>query len=265
MEIFEKLKELGLTEENLVDLKSSIKSQVSEAVEAKVTDETDKIRIAEEEKYQRLLESEIESIKKSLTEEYDAKMVELEEKLVDALDQFLDSEISENISDKMLEKIAINETLVPLFADMRALFEEKYIEMDTEGEGILRAAKEEIESLEEKVSSEISEKMDMKKELENTKAKLIIAQKTAGLTENQTERVEKFLSGKSLAEVTKTIDNLIEVVTEDTDERIKTTTESIHENIDASTNVDDTEIEDDEDEVEIDESEIISAAEKFMV
>jgi hypothetical protein len=264
MEIFDKLKELGLTEENLVDLKTSIKDQVSEAVEAKVTEETDKIRLAEEEKYQRKLEEETASVKASLTEQYDAKMVELEEKLVDALDQFLDSEISENISDSMLEKIAINETLVPLFSDMRALFEEKYIEMDTEGEGILRAAKEEIETLEDKVSSEISEKMDMKKELEDTKAKLIIATKTAGLTENQTDRVEKFLSGKSLAEVEKTIDNLIEVVTEDTEAEVQES-ENLQENVDAAAEGDSAEVEDEVEDVKIDESEVISAAEKFML
>lgn len=267
MEIFEKLKELGLSEENLVDLKTSIKDQVSEAVEAKVTEETDKIALAEAEKYERKLAEETESVKKALTEEYDAKMVSLEEKLVDALDQFLDSEISENISDRMLERIAINETLVPLFADVRALFEEKYIEMDTEGEGILRAAKEEIETLEDTVSNEISEKMDLKKELENTKAQLIIATKTAGLTQNESDRVEKFLSGKSLAEVEKTIDNLIEVVTEDR-EQSQGVDEDLQENVDATAELDDTEviIEDEETEVpEVELSEILSAAERHMI
>jgi hypothetical protein len=266
MEIFDKLKDLGLSEENLVELKTSIKDQVSEAVEAKVADEVDKITIAEAEKYERKLSDEITSIKSALAEEYDAKMVALEEKLVDSMDQFLDLEISENISDKMLERIAINETLVPLFGDLRSLFEEKYIEMDTEGEGILRAAKVEIETLEDKMSESISEKMDLKKELDTTKAKLIIVSKTAGLTQNESDRVETFLNGKSLAEVEKSIDNLIEVVTENSSS--SDDSENLLENIDATTNYDyaDDDEEEEEEEIEdVNESAVLSAVEKMMV
>lgn len=267
MDIFDKLKELGLSEENLVELKTTIQTQVSEAVEEKVEDQTDKIKIEAEEKYQRELEEQVESVKTSLTEEYEQKLLELEEKLVDALDQFLDSEISENISDAMLSKIAINETLVPLFADLRALFEDKYIEMDTTGEHLMRAAKTEIETLEDSVSAEISEKLEIKKELDKTKAQLIIAQKTAGLTENQTERVEKFLSGKSFAEVEKTIDNLVEVVTKSDSEDLEES-DDLHENTDAAVNGDAAEINEDseeaEEEEEIVESAILSAVERVM-
>lgn len=259
MEIFDKLKDLGLSEENLVEIKTSFKDQVDEAVALKLTTESEKIVLSEAEKSGRKLEEEMEAFKVSLTAEYDNKMIALDEKLVDALDQFLDSEISEKISDSMLEKIAINETLVPLFSDLRSLFEEKYIEMDTEGEGILRSAKKEIETLEDSVSTEISEKIDLKKELDITKAKLTIATKTAGLTQNESDRVEKFLSGKSLAEVTKTIDNLIEVVTKNDG---NSEVGAIHENVDAIADDEPTESPvENIDNVQIDENEMLKAVE----
>lgn len=232
MEIFEQLQEQGLDESSILGLKTEFNQMVTEKAELKIDEATRKIQLTESEKYEtQLAEAKVE-LKQSMISVYDEKMVDLEERLTESLNTFLDIEISEKISDEKLNEIAINETLVPLFSEMRSLFENKYVDMDTSGANLLIGAKDSIIELENKVSGEISEKMELQVELDNTKAKLIISEKTAGLTENQSERVVDFLEGKGLAEVTKQIDSLVEVISEQTDS-VENYGEQFNENFDA--------------------------------
>jgi len=213
MKGLEKFKDI-LKEEDLNELQTEIDSLVSEKVDTKIKSEKEKIQLAADEKVATLVAEKVAAEKESLVKEYDKKMKNLESHLVEKLDQFIDSEINENISEDTIKSIAVNEAYKPIIEGITKLFEEKYVALDTEGHGILREAKTEIETLEEKLSTAISEKMELKSELDSTKAATLVTEKTKDLTETQIERVKTFFEDKSYEEVESKIDSFIEIVKE---------------------------------------------------
>lgn len=213
MKVLEKFKDI-LKEEDLNEIKAAFDVLLAEKVEAKVATETDKIQLAADEKVATQVSKKVEAETAKLVVEYDKKMKNLETHLVEKIDQFIDSEISENISEETLKGVAVNEAYKPVIEGIMRLFEEKFVALDVEGHGILREAKEEIESLEEKLSTIISEKMDLKSDLDETKAATLITGKTKDLTETQIERVKTFFEGKSFEDVDGKIDSFVELVQE---------------------------------------------------
>lgn len=213
MDITKKLKE-HLSEEDLKEFESAVKKLVSDQVTLKVEEKT----IALENKAEVFCEQEIakkvEEEKEVIIEEYEKKMEELETNLVEKLDKFLESEINEQISDEVISKIAINETFEPIIEGIKKLYENEYVALDVEGSGLIAKSKKDVEQLKEDNSKLISEKMELSELVEKGALKLIISEKTDGLTETQKKRVNVFCEGKAFSEVESKIDSFIEIVEE---------------------------------------------------
>ena len=214
LKLTEQFKDI-LKESDLENLNSEIIKMVSDKVSLKVEDAVKKVQTEEKAKYETLLEEKENTIKEALMEEYDLKIEELESKVVDSLDKFLDAEISENISESLLEDVALNETLKPLVAGIKNLFEEKHVELDTEGYTLIKEAKEEIENLETKVSEKISDYMEIKTENETLKKQKLISESVDGLSDEQKESVNMFFEDKDLSEVESKISNYVEMLIEE--------------------------------------------------
>ncbi len=216
MKISELLKKLGgtLSEEDLVNFEDAISKMVTEKAELRVEEEKKKIELQMEEKGKKDIETKVEEAKKALQEDFDNQAKDLEEKLVNTLDKFLESEINEKISDETLNKVAISETYKPIVNGIIELIEQKFVALDTEGHGLVREAKEEIEKKEDELSTIMSEKMDLKEENQTLKVKLLISEKTDGLTEDQKKRVTEMFEDKDYKEACDKINSFIEIVSE---------------------------------------------------
>lgn len=216
--ITEKFKEV-LTEEDLTSIKDLLVQIVNEEakkVSSLLTEEKTKEIQAASEKY---IEEAKEEFKKEIEKDYDLKLEQLEEKLIVTLDQLIETEISKNISDELLTKIAINETLMPLVDGIKKVFSDNLVELDVEGTGTVAKLKTENEKLQEELSKSIAEKMTINEEktellgtIEKIYVKSFIADKVVGLTEEQKERVTKMFEGKKFDEVQDQIDSMIDIL-----------------------------------------------------
>lgn len=216
--ITEKFKEV-LTEEDLTSIKDLLVQIVNEEakkVSSLLTEEKTKEIQAASEKY---IEEAKEEFKKEIEKDYDLKLEQLEEKLIVTLDQLIETEISKNISDELLTKIAINETLMPLVDGIKKVFSDNLVELDVEGTGTVAKLKTENEKLQEELSKSIAEKMSINEEktellgtIEKISVKSFISDKVVGLTEEQKERVTKMFESKKFDEVKDQIDSMIDVL-----------------------------------------------------
>lgn len=235
----EKMKEV-LSEEDQKKLEASIAELVEQKAEERAT-----LKVEQKEKelkttydadYAKKLDEAVAAEKVKLEEQKNTEMKDLESSLLEKLSSFLDLQISEKISEETLEKIAINETYKPIIEGIKNLFEEKFIDLDSDGSSLIREAKEEIESLNDKLSSEIGEKIDLKDELDRAKADLVIANKTRDLSEAQAEKVKSFFSDKTLVETEKKIDAFMEMILEKEDAEDKSEkSKDLKENTDITT------------------------------
>lgn len=218
--ILSKLKGV-MNEQDLSKFESAVKDMIDEKVnilvEAKIKELEDKAEeFCTKEVSERLVVE-----KESLIKEYDAKLEKFENNIVEKLDLFLETEITNNISDEMIGKIAINETYRPIVEDIVKIFEEKYAALDTEGYGILKEAKEEIVKLEEEVSNHIADKMELQTESDKQKSVILYLEKTEGLTKTQKDKVLTLIEGKDYSTVKKTITSVIDLVVENEDRPVK--------------------------------------------
>lgn len=217
-EILKKFKDV-LTEEDLKSFQEEITKFLTEESEKRTNllyEEKVKELEANTEKY---LEESKEEIKNTLTEDYDKKIEELEEKLVVALDTFCDKHIEEKISDELITKIAINETLLPVVDGIKKVFENCHLELDVEGTGIVKKLQEEKESLSKQLSEAIADKLTVIEEktkisesLEKISVKTLINEKIEGLSEEQKVRVFNMFEDKKFDDVKTNIDSMIDLV-----------------------------------------------------
>lgn len=211
--ILSKLKGV-MTEQDLSKFESAVKDMIDEKVNILVESKTKELEEKAEEFCTMEVNERLKTEKATLIEEYDAKLEKFENSIVDKLDLFLESEITNNISDKMINKIAVNETYRPIVEDIVKIFEEKYVSLDTEGYGTLKEAKDEIVKLEEEVSNVIAEKMELQTESEKQKSVIVFLERTEGLSKTQKGKVLNMIEGKSYADVKKSINNVIDLVLE---------------------------------------------------
>lgn len=230
MKLTEKLKDV-LKAEDLKELEVGIKAMVNEQVKLRVEEKTIELEKKAEGFCEQEIQEKLEVEKETLIEEYENKMEVLEADLLEKLDTFLDTVISEQISDESIMKIALNETYEPIVEGIKALFEEKYVALDSEGEKLVKEQKDEVEKLKDENSSLIKEKMELSELAEAGAVKLLISEKTDGLTDTQKERVNTFCESKTFDEVQKQIDSFIEIVEENEEDSEK---ETLDESIDSN-------------------------------
>lgn len=150
----------------------------------------------------------------ALDSEYETAIAELEETIITDLDRFLESEITNKISDSLLEGIAINETFSPIVNGIMSLFESNYVSLDTESKAIVNAAEEEAKKLKEKLTESYTTKLSLQSKIDELQTSLLIASRTDGMTSSQKSKVKAMFEGKSYDEVTKKISTFIELLEE---------------------------------------------------
>ena len=270
--ILAKLKDV-MSEEDLVTLQTSIETLITEESDKK---SDKKAKIMAEEKIKELdelaekyVEEQTEKVKAELQEEKEKDLEDMENRLIEQLDTFLDNEINEKISDEALEKVALNEVAVPIVEGIKNLFTKHYVELDTEGHSLVKEASEKIESLEDKLSTSIAEKMDLSEKVNKYERDILLAEKVEGLTDNQAKRVIKMFESEDLDNVKTKIDQFVEIViaeeTSNTDENFNVnhlnegTDDGINNTELNEKNTDNTDNVDDIDEI----SSIVESATKF--
>jgi len=215
MEILKKFENV-INEADMKELTASIQKLVNEQAELKTAEATKAIQTEADAKVVKLVAEGIEAGKVEIVKEYDAKMVILESNLVEKLDQFLDTQITEQISEEALEGVALNEVFKPIVLGIKNLFEENFVELDTDGHKLLGEAKTEIETLEAKVNEEIENTMTVKAENETLKTKMLVMESTKDLTVAQIERVKTFFADKPYDEVNEKVDQFVEMILNET-------------------------------------------------
>lgn len=216
-DIMKKMKN-ALTEEDQKILEETIEALVEEKAskQASLLVEEEKVRLekASKEYVDKVILEETEKLQNKLNEEYEQKYNTLEENYVEKINDFLEHEISENISDEALEKIAINETFKPIVEGVKQLFAEHGLELDSEGSALLKEARDEIVELKADVSRLMEENLDLNKKLEKMAIRDIINLKCEGMIPEQRERVQNMFEGKSFEDVESKIDEFVEIVLE---------------------------------------------------
>jgi hypothetical protein len=221
MKLTEKLKDV-MSPEDLIELESGIKTMVNEQVALRVEEKTIELEKKAEEFCEQEIRNKVAEEKEALIETYEKKMEDLENNMVEKLDNFLDSVITEQISEESIKKIALNETYEPIIKGIQDLFESKYVAIDSNGEKLVKEQKETVRQLRNENSTLIKEKMELSELAEAGAVKLIISEKTDGLTETQKTRVKNFCENKTFDEVERQIDSFIDLVEgkEDDDEEV---------------------------------------------
>ena len=211
--VTDKIKEI-LTPKDLKVFEAAVDNMVSERVAMAEEELKSKYDQIAEEYVQKKVVEDLEAEKAKLVEEYDVKLQNLEKKIVTKLDSFLDHVITEQISDEALNKIAINEVAFPVIEGIKKVFNENYLELDSDGSRVVKEAEKMSKDLEEQLSEQISKNMELEERLEKTASYLLISEKTEGLTRTQKSRVVKMFKDKSFDEVKDKIGTFIEMVKE---------------------------------------------------
>lgn len=229
MKIYESLKEV-LSPEQLDEFKAEVQQTIDDSVSEKVLSEqsrlaekaeqyvemrTEEITNNLEELAETFCEAQIKEATDSMIVEYDERMEEFESTVVESLDRFLESEISENISEDLFESIGRQEALLPLVEGIKELFESEYVALDTEGESKLAVMQDKCEELEDQLSESISEKMELEELAERAASELLVREKCEDLTISESAKVVAFFEGKSFEEIDEKIDGYIQIVSED--------------------------------------------------
>jgi len=269
MKLTENLKDV-LKPEDLVQLEEGIKTMVKEQVDLRVEEKTIEIEKKAEEFCEKEISEKVEVEKEALIETYEKKMEDLENDMVGKLDTFLETVIVKQISEESIKKIALNETYEPIIEGIKSLFEDKYVALDSDGEKLVKEQKDVVEQLKNENSTLIKEKMELSELAQAGAVKLLIAEKTDGLTDTQKERVQSFCENKSFDDVEKQIDSFIEIVEQKEDDSEK---EKLDESIDSNNSDKETEIkEEDKTEKKViaedvnatKENSVINSANKFL-
>ena len=213
-EILDKLSGV-LSESDLAAFQESINTVISEKVALKVEEKTNELEKLADEYCEKQISEQVALRTKALAEKYEEDLEALETKIIEKLDQYLDLEISEKISESLINKIAMNETYEPIVKGIQELFESKYVSLDSEGSKLLKDLTMKVESLEDRLAEKINENIDLNTLCEKAAVKTLISEKTIDLTPSQRQKVVMFFEGKDFDSIHKSIDSYVEMISEE--------------------------------------------------
>jgi len=209
--IIEKFKDV-LTEEDLKVFQEQLKEFITEEskkISDLIVEEKTK---AIQEASDKLIEETKETLKVEIAKDYDAKMEKLEEDLIVKLDTTIDNLIESKISDDLISKVALNETLEPVIVGIKKLFSDNLLDLDLEGSGVVSKLKVENENLSKQLSESMAEKITLSETLEKISVKTLISESVSGLNDVQKDRVIKMFENKKFDDVKTNIDAMIDLV-----------------------------------------------------
>lgn len=247
--ITDKIKD-HLSEEDLKLFESAVEKMISDKVNQIVALKEEEIKTKTDELAEKYVTEEVakrlEEEKAKLVESYDAKLESIETKVVSKLDSFFDHVISEQISDEMLEKVAINEALMPVVNGIKKVYSENFIELNSDATVQIKESESKVKKLETQLSESIAKTIDLEGKLEKAASMLLISEKVEGMVTSEKDRVVKMFKGKKFSEVEEKIDTFIEIIKESKKETRKpigeskiekTSSKTLEESIDKSDKV----------------------------
>jgi len=231
--ITKKIREL-LTPEDLKIFESAVESMIEEKTQEKLSaliqlkeeELKDKYESLAEEYVQKEVVTRLTEEKAKLVESYDKKLSLLEQKVVTKLDAYLDHIISEQISDEMIEKIAINETLQPVVEGIRNVFSNNHLKLNSNAQAKVDKLQDTVNELKNELSESIDKRIVLEDKLEKSAVYLLISEKTNGLKRSDKQRVVEMFKGKEFDEVEQNIDNYLQLIKESSSIKTKKTTKA---------------------------------------
>jgi len=211
--ITDKIKEM-LTPEDLKVFEQAIEKMLDKRVALKEEEIKAKYDELAEEYVAKKVSEDIEIARAALLEEYDGKLKGIEQKVVTKLGSFLDHVIVEQISEEALEKLAINEVAMPVIEQIKNIFTNNFVAIDTDGSGLLKKEKQKSAVLESELSEAHAKLMESEERLEKSATFLLISEKTQGLTKTEKQRVAKMFKNKKFEEVKEGIETFVEMIKE---------------------------------------------------
>ena len=220
-----------LTESDVTEFKASVKQMIKEAVDAECATEKAKVELDSEEK----TKTAIKKKEDELEEAFEVKVKEVETNLIEQLDTFLESQVLERLDEAVAERIGQERACKPLVDALMEAFSTHYVEVDTQGHGLLKEAATEIQKGRDELSAQIDQTLVLEAELNDVKKGNLIAEKTKTLTEEQKTRVNTMFADKTLEECEAKLDTFMSLITEDKKEpeikkedgKVKLVTESV--------------------------------------
>lgn len=213
--ITDKIKEM-LTPEDLKIFEAAIEKMIATRVSLKEEEIKNKYDELAEEYVTKKVTEDLEAAKATLIEEYDAKLKNIEQKVVTKLGSFLDHVIVEQISDETISNLAINEIAMPIVEQIKKVFGSNYVDLDTDGSALLKQESAKVSRLEKELSEAHAKIMETEDRLEKSATFLLISEKTKGMTESDVKRVAKMFKNKKFDTVKEEIDTFIEMIKEST-------------------------------------------------
>lgn len=177
-------------DENLEEFAKQLRKQIKEEFEQKAKEE-DRVTLEQ-------------------FHEFEKKFMAEEQKAIKALDSFLDEQIAEKISDKLIKESVVSNELGALVDGIKMLFEEHYSAIDPTAS--VKKLKQENSFLRGKVNELNEEKAELARTKERAATALLITEKTKDLTPSQAEEVKAFFEGRGFDFVRSRIDNMVEKV-----------------------------------------------------
>jgi hypothetical protein len=218
MDIRKKLGEIGMSADDIKTFESSVEKMINEQAEARVVSESTRLQkkydIAAEEYCNKMIAEGVETAKAELIKEYDAKVDQLDVAVEKTLDTFLESEILPQISDEIVGKLALNEAFAPIVNGMKALLENNFVAVDSDGSKLLSEAKQEILKLKKDASDAMAKNIQLNERLEKTATFMLINEKCEGLSKDSKKRVVAMFEGKSFDETENRISEYVEFLVE---------------------------------------------------
>lgn len=155
-----------------------------------------------------------ENLEELFHEKYDEEIKLFEESVIQDVDTYLSYFVNENIGTDLINKTAINETLVPVVKGIQNLFEQQFVPLNVSGTKKLKEAERTIAKLQKKLDEQLDANIRLSEQAQKAAKQALIAEKTAGLSDENKEQVKHIFENKSYSTTQEDIDAFIKVITE---------------------------------------------------
>jgi len=168
--------------------------KLDESAQGKIKE---KLEIIIETKAKELLNAKLTEEKEKLVDIYESKFEEYKEEITSKFSNFVDSVLDEEmtIPDKILEFAKKGELYHDLIEQFKIRLSVDEGLLDKEVKSLLKESKDEIQKLRDELDTSISENLEVKKDAQELAAELYLRQKCDGLTESQKKHMIEMLEG----------------------------------------------------------------------
>lgn len=228
--------------------KEAVDKQVAEKIQLTVENELDKQDTAHAEQLEKLLENidtdhlaKTKKLLEAMDDNYSKKLVAYSEKmnkeltenaetfqkaLKESISQFLDSYIDDVIPMKTIEEAVQNTRSVRMIEKIKDVIGIDPAFVSKSVKSAVMEAKDRMSELEQKVSALTESKESLEAELSQTKQKLVLEEKTAGLPQEKRDFIKHRLGDRTVEEIEANYDYVCEMFDADQKEKREALRES---------------------------------------